>query len=234
MNYFIEYGSSRINFNLVYADRKTITIKVHPDNTVEVMSPKSSALELIKNKVKTKASWIIKQQDFFLTFHPLTPTRKYLSGETHLYLGKQYRLKLIKSNDKLVKLKSGYIEIHTPDTKNNIKVEKMLKNWYKDKADTHFHRLFSKCIEETKIFKNKSPLLKYRWMSKRWGSCDNKGIIHLNTELIKANKQYIEYVIIHELCHLIHNNHSCNFYNLLEQHVPDWKNTKNKLERLIV
>ena len=230
----VTYGSTKIDFSLKYADRKTMGIKVHPDSSVVVLSPLGSDIKKIREKVKTKAAWILKQQDFFLSFHPLTPARKYLSGETHLYLGKQYRLKLIESKDNLVKLKSGYMEVHTSDISDKVQVEKMLKGWYREKADNHFSELFLKCVEGSKIFKSEAPSLKYRWMSKRWGSCDAKGIVHLNTELIKAKKEYIEYVIIHELCHLIQHNHSSNFYKLLEQQLPSWRTIKDKLERLMV
>jgi len=230
----IKYGSKQIDFNLKFSNRKTMGIKVFPDSSVEVVSPNNSDIVTIKDRVKSKASWIVKQQDFFLSFRPITPPRKYISGETHLYLGKQFRLKIIESEFNTVKLKSGYLKIYTSIPNNKKAVQRLLYKWYEEKASLHFNTLFTKCVKGFSTFHDYNPQLKFRLMEKRWGSCSRNGIIHLNTELIKARKEYIEYVIIHELCHLIHYNHSSDFYNLLDNLYPDWKKTKYKLELLMV
>jgi len=230
----IQYGSTKINYLLEFVERKTLGIKVHPDKSVKVLAPKEVTIEKVREKVKIKASWILKQQDFFLSFHPLTPARKFVSGETHLYLGKQYRIKLHEANKNLVKLLGGYIHIYTKDTQNKARIEKELKEWYRNKAKIHFDALFKEHLPlATKLYEY-TPTLQYRWMKKRWGSCDNKGGIHLNLELIKAPKKCIEYVIVHEICHLSHLNHSKAFFDLLESEYPDWKKTKDRLERLMV
>jgi len=234
VNCQIKYGTSSIDFTLEYSERKTLGIKVHPDKSVQVTAPLGSSIETIKEKIRNKASWILKQQDFFLSFHPKTPTRKYISGETHLYLGKQYRLKVEEANEESVKLHGGNIEIAVKSKKNKKHIEKLLQNWYKKRALSHFEKLFKECVPLTRGFYNGTPSLNYRWMKKRWGSCDKEGRIHLNLELIKAPKKCIEYVIVHELCHLAHLNHSNEFYNLLEKKYPDWRATKDRLEKLMV
>ena len=230
----IQYGTTTIKYSLEYSERKTLGIRVHPDKTVQVIAPTDATDERVKEKVKSKAAWIIKQQDFFLSFHPLTPARKFVSGETHLYLGKQYRLKLITSETESVKLHGGniWVAVHSTDDKPHI--EKLLKSWYKEKAIFHFHKLFEANLHRSQSFYQNKPTLKFRWMKKRWGSCDKNGVIHLNLELIKAPKKCIEYVIVHELCHLAHLNHSTAFYQLLEKLYPDWKATKDRLERVMV
>ncbi len=230
----IQYGTTQINYSLEYADRKTLGIKVHPDKSVQVLAPLDSTADEVKKKIKVKASWILKQQDFFLSFQPLTPLRQFVSGETHLYLGKQYVLKLIKSDSQEVKLHGGRLEVSLKDKDDKKKVEQLLKKWYKGKADQHFNELYQSNQLLTNSFKKKPTGLKYRWMAKRWGSCDKDGGIHLNLELIKAPKKCIEYVLIHELCHLVHHDHSKAFYELLEKHYPNWKETKYKLEKLMV
>lgn len=230
----LKYGTSTIDYTLEFADRKTLGIKVHPDKSVHVIAPTSTSEDVIKSKVKDKASWILKQQDFFLAFHPVTPPRKFVSGETHLYLGKQYKLKLLENNTESVKLNAGTIEVSLKSKDDKGKVERLLRNWYKEKAVSHFNKLFEESVPLAKSFYNGTPSLKYRWMKKRWGSCDKDGQIHLNLELIKAPKSCIEYVIIHELCHLSHLNHSKAFYDLLEQVYPKWRKTKDKLEKLMV
>lgn len=209
-------------------------IKVYPDKSVHVIAPFATTDQDVRDKVKSKANWILKQQEFFLSFHPLTPPRKYVSGETHLYLGKQYRLKLIESDDEKVRLSGGFIRVYLQDKTNKSKAKKLLKSWYKNKAATHFEELYRNNMYLTNSFTKKPIGLKYRWMDKRWGSCDKNGGIHLNIELIKAPKKCIEYVLVHELCHLEHHDHSKAFYSLLEKMYPDWKETKSKLEKMMV
>jgi predicted metal-dependent hydrolase len=230
----IKYGTAVIEYSLEFAERKMLGIKVYPDKSVRVIAPMGASIEKIKEKLMSKAGWIIKQQDFFLTFHPYTPARKYISGETHMYLGKQYRLKIFETDKEKVKLQAGNINVFVKSKADKSKIEKLLKKWYKQKADSHFQKLFEECIPFSKQFYKGEPVLKYRWMDKRWGSCDKKGQIHLNLELIKAPKKCIEYVIIHELCHLAHLNHSTAFYKLLDKHYPDWRTTKDRLEKLMV
>ena len=230
----IQYGTSQIDYTLEFAERKTLGIKVHPDKSVHVIAPTDTTSEVIKSKVKSKASWILKQQDFFLAFHPITPPRKFVAGETHLYLGKQYRLKLSQSDGETVKLQGGNIQVFAKNIDDKESVNKLLKKWYKQKAEHHFTQLFEELVPITNSFHKGETSLKYRWMKMRWGSCDKNGVVHLNLELIKAPKKCIEYVIVHELCHLVHLDHSTAFYELLQKVYPDWRKTKDKLEKLMV
>ncbi|MDC6350468.1 SprT family zinc-dependent metalloprotease [Zeaxanthinibacter sp. PT1] len=230
----IQYGNTIIKFQLDFANRKTLGIQVHPDKSVKVIAPEGSALKKIKEKVQKKASWILRQQDFFLSFHPLTPPRKYVSGETHLYLGRQYRLKIHKRTSQCVRLSGGYFHVYAKNPENKDVVKRILKAWYKMKADYHFHNLLEEKAHLAEKLYGKKPDLVYRWMDKRWGSCDKNGRIHLNLELIKAPKKCIEYVIVHELCHLKYLNHSPAFFELLSEVYPNWEATKDRLERLMV
>ncbi|MCB0541156.1 MAG: DUF45 domain-containing protein, partial [Bacteroidetes bacterium] len=103
----LQYGSSTIEYELSFQERKTLGIKVYPDCTVKVLAPLDSNSDKIESKVKEKARWIIKQQNEFLSYHPLTPPRKFVNGETHLYLGRQYRLKVEIGDKNEVKLYRG-------------------------------------------------------------------------------------------------------------------------------
>jgi len=234
MKHTIQYGNSEIKFDLEYADRKTLRILVHPDSQVKVIAPINSSQDKIDKKVRSKASWILKQKEFFLSFHPLTPPRKYVSGETHLYLGKQYRLKVLMSKVEQVKLNKGYFIVSTADPKNTIRVQGLLTAWYNQKAEIHFQEMFQDIKPIFKQFSRDKVELKMRWMKNKWGSCNSQGQITLNTELIKATKKCIEYVLIHEMCHLGYLNHSRSFYNLLEKHLPNWRKTKYELEHFMV
>ncbi|MDD2798886.1 MAG: SprT family zinc-dependent metalloprotease [Bacteroidales bacterium] len=238
MTDFIEYGSKRIDFRLEYSDRRTLGITVTPDLEVLVKAPADTAVDVIKERLRKKAPWIIRQLSFFLSFQPRLTDRKFIGGETHLYLGKQYRLKVIsfelgvKSGDG-VKLKGQFLEVYTRD---NSKVKGLVEAWYLDKAKERFHQLaqplFEAFIKRNDIEKADYNL-SIRQMPTRWGSCTAKGRIILNPELIKAPKACIEYVIVHELCHLIHHDHTQKFLDLQTREMAEWEKWKNKLERLL-
>ncbi|MDD2285884.1 MAG: SprT family zinc-dependent metalloprotease [Paludibacter sp.] len=233
----IDFGSTKINFQLEYCDRRSLGIKVTPDLEVIVKAPVDASIDIIKEKIRKKAPWIIRQQSFFLSFQPRLTKRKYVSGETHLYLGKQYRLKIIeersKCNKEFVRLKGQFIEVHTNDVK---KVPNLLETWYLKKAKDKFHALafslFNHFIQRNGL-ENREFNLSIRQMPTRWGSCTAKGKIILNPELIKAPKACIEYVIIHELCHLIHHEHTQKFIDLQTREMPQWEKWKKKLENLL-
>ena len=106
-SHILPYGTQSIAYELEYTDRKTLGIYVRPEGSVLVKAPHDAPREKIEAKVLKRASWILKQQQYFLSFHPRTPERKYISGETHLYLGKQYRLKILPGAEPSIKLKSG-------------------------------------------------------------------------------------------------------------------------------
>ena len=228
----VDHGSKSIEYKLSFADRKTLGIKVLPDGLVSVIAPIDANLIDINNKIKLKANWILKQQAFFCSYKPNTPTRKFVNGETHLYLGKQYKLQIIEDTINEIKIYRGAMIIKSKKT-NPEYLEKKLNEWYKEKAILYFEELLNSSLEKFNKFKIEKPILEIRLMQKRWGSCTKSRKIILNTELIKAPKGSIEYVVIHELCHLIHHNHNKNFFDLQNKLSPDWEKWKEKLEQTL-
>ena len=225
----IQFGSKNIAFTLSFVQRKSLTIKVHPDASVQVLAPIDANKQKVLQKVKSKAPWILKQIEQFNTYKPGTPIRRFINGETHLYLGRQYRLKIVADSINVVKANRGQLFIHTTNTNKEI-VEKQLQQWYKERAVIVFTEMLNEVLPKFKKYRVAKPVLSIRSMSKRWGSCTPSGKIILNTELIKAPKGSIEYVIIHELGHLVHHNHTKAFYNVQERLLPDWQKWKNRLE----
>jgi Predicted metal-dependent hydrolase len=230
MTEVIQFGSKQIEFKLKFSERKTLGITVTPDLTVLVKAPLNTPLEIIKEKLKKRAPWIIQQQSFFLSFQPKTPARKFVNGESHLYLGRNYQLRITQSDIETVKIKGKYIEVAT--TKKE-KVKHLMDEWYISNAKVKFHSIAQPLIETFKKYKIEPSSIILREMPTRWGSCTPKGKIILNPELIKAPKGCIEYVIIHELCHLIHHNHTQKFIDLQTKEMPDWEKWKMKLEKLM-
>ena len=230
MMHFIEFGSKQIDFALEYSDRKSLGITINPDLFVMVKAPVDTPLEEVKKKLKRKAPWIIKQQSFFLSFHPKTPARKFVSGETHLYLGRQYRLKIIIDDDESVKLKGRFIEVRTT---NKLKVKQFVNKWYLQNAKSKLHVIAEELISNFKKYRVEPSSIVLRDMPTRWGSCTPKGKLILNPELIKAPRGCIEYVITHELCHLVYHNHTQRFFDLQTKEMPDWVKWKTKLEKTL-
>ena len=197
----IQFGSKQIDFRLEFSDRKSLGISVTPELNVLVKAPAGTALEKVKEKIRKRAPWIIRQQSFFLSFHPKTPARKFVGGETHLYLGRQYRLRILIGKVESVKLKGQFIEVTTTG---KIRTKQLVNEWYLQNAKLKFHTIAAPLIHKFKKHKVEPSSIVLREMPTRWGSCTPKGKIILNPELIKAPKGCIEYVIIHELCHLVH------------------------------
>ena len=226
----IKYGSEAISYSVEFTERKTLGITVYPDRTTIVKAPINSTIEKIEQKVRKKAAWILKQQDYFLSFEPRTTPRKFVSGETHLYLGRQYQLKVIIDTNEFVKYTGRFIEVHTS---NKNSVSDLLNTWYSEKAKIWFPVLAEPLINRFKKYGVVPKTIDIKAMQYRWGSCSAKGRILLNLELMKAPKACIQYVIVHELCHLVHRDHTAAFFKLQDREFSEWKKWKEKLEKLL-
>lgn len=234
-NHSVKFGSAEIVFSIEYRKRKSLEITVFPDGLVKVISPIDATIEQIEAKVLRKAAWVLKQQDTFQQFQPKTTPRKYISGETHYYLGRQYRLKVIESEQRQVIFRGGYIEVYTPDKTDKPVIEKALEEWYRVKAREKFGLIFKKCLEKLPLEEERKAKLHFKILSmpKRWGSCTKVGNILLNPNLVKTPKACIEYVILHELCHLVIPYHNAAFYGLQTRLMPDWRELKRKIDSLV-
>jgi predicted metal-dependent hydrolase len=233
-NRTINYGDETIAFEVNFSERKTLDISVHPNQQVTVKAPVDALLEEIDRRVKKRARWILKQQQFFSQFDPRTPTRKYIGGETHLYLGRQYRLKVEINLQPSVKLKGRYIHVQTPQPECTETTQKLLENWYLERAKTKFNERLNFCFTPFKRLGYLPPKLQIRRLDKRWGSLTATNTIILNRDLIRADSRSIDYVITHELCHLKHPDHSSDFYDFLGSIMPDWEKRKLRLEQMLV
>lgn len=226
----IIYGKESIPFDILFLNRKTMEIAVHPDQRVVVKAPSGTDIEIIKERLIKRARWIKRQQNYFGQFAPRTPARWYVGGETHLYLGRQYRLKIGAGEINQVKLVKGFFVITVNGDQAPEHVKPLLDKWYAQKASDRFQEILDRCLPEFQRMGISAPKLSIRRMKTRWGSLSPKGTLTLNVELIRAPKECIEYVITHELCHLKHRQHDASFYRLLEQRMPDWERRKHKLE----
>lgn len=219
------------HYELFYTDRKTLGIKVYPDTSVKVFAPIDTPLEVIALHVEAKSRWIKKQQAIFDTYLPKLPPRQYVGGETFLYLGRQYMLRIEATEEEAVIFYQGRLVVKTLNSSSE-QVKELLQTWYYTRAKVVLSKLFSQQFVLFNRFQLEKPILVIKPMEKRWGSCTTGGKIILNVELIKAPVSCITYVILHELCHLVHHNHSLAFYSLLESFMPDWRRWKQLLETM--
>jgi len=228
------FGQTEISYKVNACDRKTLAIHVYPDGQVVVDAPQDASNEAIAEKVKKRASWIFKQQIQFEAYPPALPQRQYVSGETHRYLGRQYRLLVIRSAEDKVKLAHGRLVVETADPDSTEKVKNLLQDWYRLRAKAIFAERYNHCVGlVAKLNINHPQSFQLRFMSKRWGSCTSQGNITLNPELIAAPKDCIDYVITHELCHLKERNHSQAFYRLLASVMKDWELRRKRLNEMV-
>jgi len=232
MDISVKYGTREIIFSLSYAKRKTLQIAVNPDMSVNVTAPENASISEIKHKILKRSRWILKQQIYFEQFLPRTPAREYVSGETHLYLGRHYLLRIRKSSINSVKLIGGELLVSVIDIDNKQSAIQLLTKWYYKHSKDKFEGAIKKYLPSFKQFNLESPSWEIKRMAKRWGSCTSKGKILFNPELIKAPVKCIEYVTVHELCHLMHHSHNKDFYYLQTQIMPNWEKWKKRLEEI--
>lgn len=212
---------------IVRKDVKNITLKVRPNGEAILTTPKAASDEHIKFIIKKRAKWIAKKREFFASFK--TPQKEYVSGEDFRYLGRSYRLKVVQSKEERVKLQRGYLELFVKDKSDLKRKENLIYEWYHEKATLYFFNILQ---EFNKIVKQDIKSVKIRQMKTRWGSCNPyKSYINLNIELIKKPRVCIEYVVFHELAHLLYHDHSKKFYDYLTLYMPDWQKRKEILER---
>lgn len=216
-----------LSYSLVKSSRKSISIIVHPDGRVVVKAPKRATNGQIHEVLKNRMGWIEKHRKRFEEQRLKNPERKFLSGEKHLFLGEEFILRIRKADVNRVMLNCEYIDVECVDESI---VEELMRQWHLSMAKERLPQIVTPVIESFRsIYKVAPARITVKHMRSRWGSCSSRKAVSLNSKLIMTPERCIEYVMVHELCHLIHFNHSENFYSLLAEILPDWKERKKEL-----
>jgi predicted metal-dependent hydrolase len=227
MNNYIRYGNTKIEYDLQYANRKTIGVKIMPDASVHVIAPTELPLDKIKESLLKKASWIIKQKSHFLNFEATEFGYEIKTGYSILYLGRQYKLIVKESNKDEIRYE-GNLFLVTVNYKTKAKI--LFDKWLRQRAVAKIIEISKPIINRFKTkFKAPSEIY-FQYMPTRWGSCTMNDKLIFNPNLIHIPKRCIEYVVMHELCHLVHKHHNKNFFDLLTSMMPDWEKRKEKLD----
>ena len=223
------YENISFDYHLIHENRKTISASVCPSQTVIIKAPLEASADHIDYFLRRKFRWVLKQKRYFAQFKG-RPEKRYVSGETFRYRGRYHKL-LIRKNghQEHVSLQHGTLTVFTarPGLTDHSKV--LLDGWYRYKAHEVFAHRLNVCL--TMFDYNETPGLMIKYMTRRWGSYSHKtNRVILNHELIKAATRHIDYVIIHELCHITHRKHNRAFYTLLASKLPQWQRLKTELE----
>lgn len=225
----LHYGERQIPYKVFFSPKRNLKIAIHvyPNGLVQVDSPPSTPLTEVNVAVHKRARWITNHIDNINQHCYYALPREYVSGESHFYIGRRYLLKVRKGKP-CVKLTRGQIQINTRN-RNPKTIKALLWDWYIEHAERFFQKRLIEICEDIRWLKQ-PPEWKLRVMNKQWGSCSPKGVLSLNPHLIKAPRQCIDYVIIHELCHLKIHNHSKAYYKLLSKTLPEWEVIKVRLD----
>jgi predicted metal-dependent hydrolase len=231
---YVTFGSRCFEYTIQFADRKTLEIAVLPNCGIIVTAPNGSQHSDIEKRVRKRLRWINKQVEYFEKFLPKSTPRQFISGETHLYLGRHYRLKILSSENPSVKLSRGFICVESTNPKCAQTVAHQMDAWYHARATHKLRERFELCFEPFAKKGYEQPILMLRKMKTRWGSLSPNRVLLLNRDLIRAPLDCIDYVLVHELCHLKYADHGKAFYRLMGSVLPDWEKRKHRLEMAMV
>lgn len=233
-NRVLVYGGRRIPYTLRPSAGKRLRIIVKPDLSVIVQALEAHGDGKIHEAVQAKSRWIVRQLEAFESFLPLPVPHRFISGETMVYLGRQYRLKVVQADAAESKLRGRYLHVNVADTSDLEAVRSGVETWYRRRAKEVFGACIERCTAIAARHGAKQVEVTIRKMRTRWGSCASPDRIILNLHLVQVPLHCIDYVVMHELCHTVEHNHSKAFYRLLTRCMPDWKVRKSLLNQFIV
>lgn len=221
----ISYKDKCFEYEIIKKKNKNIGIRITSDGIVKVTAPIFTLDSYIHEIVYKKAEWILSKLKLMEEMKNSELNRKYSVGDSIVYLGKEYELNVIEEveADAKVRLKGEKFEVHVKPEWNGEERERFIRDgiaeWYK-------HEAFSKLKERTKYYSGVLKLypnnIRVKEQKSIWGSCSSKDNINFNWKLIMAPQAVLDYIVVHELCHLKHRDHSKNFWGLVEQIIPDY------------
>jgi predicted metal-dependent hydrolase len=229
----IRYGEEIISFEVRPQPKRTnhrLSIHVEPSGRVLVDAPCDVEVSRLLDCVKRRSRWISHQLESFRRLRAQAVPLEYVSGESMLYLGRRYRLKVVREAGaaSTARLHGSFVEV-TSSEPDPVVVATALRSWYRRRAREVFLERLPVVADPLRWVRGLPPT-RLQFMKSQWGSCSPSGRITLNPWLVRAPTEAIDYVLLHEMCHLRHHNHSRAFYATLDRHMPNWRETKNQLD----
>lgn len=226
LNY--EYGTQTIEFHVVYRNRKTMEIQIQAPDKVTVISPKGIKEDEILKAVKDKSKWITQKLFQIREMEYLKRDREYVNGESFIYMGRNYSLQIVIDESCKVpeaKLLRGKFYVHTHSNDADI-IRLALEKWYKEKA---LQKVLERVSYYQKYFDLAPNKVMIKEQKKRWGSCSNQRNLYFNWKCIMAPSPVLDYLVVHEMCHMVHMNHSPEYWNLVKSILPDYEKRRELL-----
>ena len=225
----INYCGLRVEYDFVKKNIKNINIRITPEGSISVSAPFRVPAETVDGFVEEKAEWIFRKMADIEKRREAMPDDVLRDGKEAFFLGRKYTIRLEKGNKFGVELGEGKITVSARNGDENLKA-KYIK-WLEKEAEPVFEQSLSDMMRLMDGYGIERPGLYIRNMKSRWGSCNNRQKrVGLNVQLIKADRDCIEQVVLHELAHFVHYDHGEGFYALLGKLMPDWKERKKRLE----
>jgi len=225
-----EYNFQTIEFEVVYRNRRTMAIQIKPPDDIRVLVPKGASEKEILCAVKSKSSWIVKKLAELDDLGYEKIDKKYCDGEIFMFLGENYPLKI--NIDE--KIKKDYVDFFDNQIVVNVReksdknIKKVLEKWYRAES---MEKILDNVKKYANYIKVKPRNIKVKTQKKRWGSCTSNRDMYFNWKISMAPVEVIDYIVLHEMCHLVHMNHSAEFWDFLYQIMPDYKDKKDWLKR---
>jgi len=213
-----------IEYQIKYSNRKTLNISVERDRSIVVRAPHYLTADKIDKIVQSKRQWIKEKLNHAQKYPLVSENKEFVSGETLMYLGKNYQLLVVDEEIEGIEFDQRF----KISKANQPKANELFKKWYLKQALIKIEPLATKYAKSLGVKYNqfKTSEMKYRW-----GSCTPANNIIFNWRIIKAPMYVLEYLVAHELVHLIENNHTPRFWNILSIQVPNYENAKNWLKK---
>ena len=209
--------------------RRTVAVVVEPDGQITVLAPRFSTQGRIEQILRRHLRWIRRQQREIEALPPPPLPREWVNGETHRYLGRQYRLKVLRAAESSVKLLGAFFVVSTPDQGDRAAVRHLMEGWYRQRAKTLLPQRTRLLLSRTTWLDVKLPPIQIRALRDRWGSASPSGRIAFNLDLVKLPLSCVDYVVAHELVHLAIPSHSPAYWRMLERVMPDWRRWRQRL-----
>jgi predicted metal-dependent hydrolase len=225
----IHFGTRRMPYRLYRSGRRTLEIAVTAAGEVEVRAPNALPLRRVEERLRARSLWIRRRQLAREVAQPAVTPRSYQSGESHRYLGRQYRLTLASADRAEVRICSGRLCVSVPDPRDATLVRRALDLWLVGRAKVVLPERLSRLLLLPAFRELQPTAVRIQRMRQRWGSCASSGRVVLNTGLVRLPVSLIDYVLAHELCHLRARRHDHRFERLLARVMPDWRGRQRRL-----
>jgi len=225
--------SHQVNYQLIRSERRSIALIVRPDGGVEVRAPRAITQDTIDEFLSKKQLWLKRRLDEFERYRKPFYEKRYLSGESFRYLGRQYILKVVPDGGDFVRIEGRKLAIHSSKALDDADWNRRLvQRWLDGRKTQVFMQQYREACCRFGLREEQAPQLRIKSMRTRWGSYSHKtNTVYLNARLVEAPTEAIRMVCIHELCHLKHRAHDKAFYAAMDRYQDaNWRRVKEKLE----